>query len=40
MPGIGKCGTFDDIFLIGILAVLIASFTSGFVEPAEEPITR
>jgi uncharacterized membrane protein len=40
VASIGGAGTFDGIFLIGILAVLIASLTGGFVEPVQEPITR
>jgi uncharacterized membrane protein len=40
VASIGGAGTFDGIFLIGILAVLIASLTGGLVEPVQEPVTR
>jgi uncharacterized membrane protein len=40
VASIGGAGTFDGIFLIGILAVLIASLTGGFVDPVQEPMTR
>jgi uncharacterized membrane protein len=40
VASIGGAGTFDGIFLIGILAVLIASLSGGLAEPIEEPAAR
>jgi uncharacterized membrane protein len=33
VASIGGAGTFDGVFLTGVLAVLLASLTSGFDEP-------
>jgi uncharacterized membrane protein len=40
VASIGGAGTFDGIFLIGILAVLIASLSGRLAEPIEEPVAR
>jgi uncharacterized membrane protein len=40
VASIGGAGTFDGIFVIGILAVLIASLTGGLAHAGREPAAR